>query len=42
MREVRRQYLNMEKPPARTLVGILALVVPEWLIEIELVAVVAE
>ena len=42
VREVRRKYLNMEKPPASTLVGISALVVPEWLIEIELVAVVAE
>ena len=42
VREVRSKYLNMEKPPASTLIGIAALVVPEWLIEIEVVAVVAE
>jgi enamine deaminase RidA (YjgF/YER057c/UK114 family) len=41
IREVRRKYLNPEHPPASTLVGVAALVVPEWLIEIELVAVVA-
>ena len=42
VREVRSKYLNMDAPPASTLVGIAALVVPEWLIEIEVVAVVAE
>ncbi|MCE9564992.1 MAG: RidA family protein [Planctomycetes bacterium] len=42
IREVRRKYLNAEKPPASSLIGVAALVVPEWLIEIELVAVVAE
>ena len=42
IREVRRKYLNMEHPPASSLVGVAALVVPDWLIEIELVAVVAE
>src|SRR5579883_620170 len=42
IREVRRKYLNMEHPPASTLVGVAALVVPDWLVEIELVAVVAE
>lgn len=42
IREVRRKHLNMEKPPASSLIGVAALVVPEWLIEIELVAVVAE
>ncbi len=42
IREVRRKYLNMEAPPASSLIGVAALVVPEWLIEIELVAVVAE
>ena len=42
VREVRGKYLNMEAPPASSLVGIAALVVPEWLIEIEVVAVVAE
>jgi enamine deaminase RidA (YjgF/YER057c/UK114 family) len=41
VREVRRKYLSAENPPASTLVGIAALVVPDWLIEIELVAVVA-
>lgn len=40
IREVRRKYLNAEKPPASTLVGVEALVVPDWLIEIELIAVV--
>ena len=42
IREVRRNYLNPNNPPASTLVGVAALVVPDWLIEIELVAVVAE
>lgn len=41
IREVRRKYLNVENPPASTLVGVAALVVPDWLIEIELIAVVA-
>lgn len=40
IREVRKKYLNAERPPASTLVGVAALVVPEWLIEIELTAVV--
>jgi enamine deaminase RidA (YjgF/YER057c/UK114 family) len=39
VREVRRKYLNAENPPASSLVGVEALVVPDWLIEIELVAV---
>ena len=42
VREVRRKYLDADHPPASTLVGVAALVVPEWLIEIELVAVVAD
>jgi enamine deaminase RidA (YjgF/YER057c/UK114 family) len=42
VREVRRKYLNLESPPASTLVGVAALVVPDWLIEVELVAVVGE
>ncbi len=42
IREVRRNYLNPNNPPASTLVGVAALVVPDWLVEIELVAVVAE
>ena len=40
VREVRRKYLDADGPPASTLVGVAALVVPDWLIEIELVAVV--
>ena len=40
VREVRRKYLDAQNPPASTLVGVAALVVPDWLIEIELVAVV--
>lgn len=39
VREVRRKLLNADHPPASTLVGVSALVVPEWLIEIEVVAV---
>ena len=42
VRAVRNKYLSPDKPPASTLVGVAALVVPEWLIEIELIAVVAE
>lgn len=42
IREVRKKYLNAQNPPASTLVGVAALVVPEWLIEIEVIAVVAE
>jgi enamine deaminase RidA (YjgF/YER057c/UK114 family) len=41
VREVRRKYLSADKPPASTLVGVEALVVPDWLIEIEVIAVVA-
>lgn len=41
VREVRKKHLNAANPPASTLVGVAALVVPEWLIEIEVVAVVA-
>jgi len=42
IREVRKKYLDPKNPPASTLVGLAALVVPDWLIEIELVAVVPE
>lgn len=42
VREVRRQYLDPTHPPASSLVGVAALVVPDWLIEIELVAVVGD
>ncbi len=40
IREVRKQYLSPDRPPASTLVGVAALVVPDWLIEIEVIAVV--
>lgn len=40
LREVRGRYLDWENPPASTLVGVAALVVPDWLVEIDLVAVV--
>jgi enamine deaminase RidA (YjgF/YER057c/UK114 family) len=40
VREVRRKYLDLDHPPASTLVGVAALVVPDWLIEIEVIAVV--
>ena len=42
IREVRRKYLDAQNPPASSLVGVAALVVPDWLIEIELVAVVGD
>jgi enamine deaminase RidA (YjgF/YER057c/UK114 family) len=38
IREVRSRYFNREQPPVSTLVGVAALVRPEWLIEIEVVA----
>jgi len=41
LREVRSRYVSKEHPPASTLVGVSALVGPDWLIEIEAVAVVA-
>jgi enamine deaminase RidA (YjgF/YER057c/UK114 family) len=40
IREVRSRHVNAEHPPASTLVGVTALVGPDWLIEIEAVAVV--
>jgi enamine deaminase RidA (YjgF/YER057c/UK114 family) len=42
IREVRARYVNREHPPASTLVGVSALVGPDWLIEIDVVAVLAE
>ena len=42
IREVRARYVNREHPPASTLVGVSALVGADWLIEIEVVAVLAE
>ena len=38
---VRGAYLSGDNPPASTLVGVQALAAPEWLIEIEAVAVIA-
>lgn len=42
IREVRSRYVSADHPPVSTLVGISALVGPDWLIEIEAVAVVPE
>ncbi len=42
IREVRSRYVSAEHPPVSTMVGITSLVNPEWLIEIEAMAVVAE
>jgi enamine deaminase RidA (YjgF/YER057c/UK114 family) len=42
LREVRGRYVSAEKPPASTLVGVSALVGADWLIEIEVVAVIPE
>lgn len=40
LREVRARYVNPTHPPASTLVGVTALVGADWLIEIDVVAVV--
>lgn len=42
IREVRARYISPESPPASTLVGVSALVGADWLIEIEVVAVVGD
>jgi enamine deaminase RidA (YjgF/YER057c/UK114 family) len=42
IREVRSRYFHAEQPPASTLVGVAALVGADWLIEIEVIAVVPE
>jgi len=39
IREVRTNYLNKEHPPASTLVGVQTLASPDWLVEIEAVAI---
>jgi 2-iminobutanoate/2-iminopropanoate deaminase len=39
LREIRNRYVNTENPPASTLVGVVALARPEFLLEIEVVAV---
>lgn len=40
IREVRGRYFDAKNPPCSTLVGVEKLVHPDWLIEIELIAVV--
>ncbi len=40
VREIRDRYLNTQAPPVSTFVFVSSLVRPEWLIEIEAVAVV--
>jgi enamine deaminase RidA (YjgF/YER057c/UK114 family) len=42
IREVRARYVSADHPPASTLVGVSALVGPDWLIEIEALAVVSQ
>ena len=42
VREVRARYVNMDSPPASTLVGVSALVGADWLIEIEVVAIIPD
>ena len=42
LREARDRYLNAAAPPASTLIGVTALAFPEWLVEIEAVAMVPE
>jgi enamine deaminase RidA (YjgF/YER057c/UK114 family) len=42
LREVRARHVDRENPPASTLVGVAALVGADWLIEIEVAAVVAD
>jgi enamine deaminase RidA (YjgF/YER057c/UK114 family) len=42
IREVRARYVSRKGPPASTLVGVSALVGADWLIEIEVVAVVPD
>jgi enamine deaminase RidA (YjgF/YER057c/UK114 family) len=39
IREVRARYVSKDTPPTSTLVGVSALVGPDWLIEIEAIAV---
>lgn len=39
IRAVRNHYVAPDKPPASTLVGVSALVGPDWLIEVEAIAV---
>jgi enamine deaminase RidA (YjgF/YER057c/UK114 family) len=41
IRAVRARYVDAQHPPASTLVGVSALVGPDWLIEIDVTAVIA-
>lgn len=40
--DVRNRYLNLDKPPASTLLGVQALAAPDLLVEVEALAVVPE
>jgi len=42
IRAVRSRYVSAEHPPSSTLVGVSALVGPDWLIEIEAIAVIPD
>ncbi|HYL98446.1 MAG TPA: RidA family protein, partial [Blastocatellia bacterium] len=42
VREIRDQYVNRDNPPVSTFVVVRRLVRPEWLIEVEAVAVVSK
>jgi enamine deaminase RidA (YjgF/YER057c/UK114 family) len=42
IREVRSRYVSADHPPSSTLVGVSALVGPDWLIEIEAIAVIPD
>lgn len=42
IREVRNQYIRASAPPASTLVGVAALVQPDYLLEVEAIAVVPD
>ena len=42
LREVRDKYLDPENPPASTAVQVSELARPEWLVEIEVIAVLPE
>ncbi len=39
IRDVRKNYLSADHPPASTLVGVQALASPDWMVEIEAIAV---
>lgn len=39
IRDVRKNYLSADHPPASTLVGVQALASPDWLVEIEAIAI---